>query len=339
MMNKVFINRFFQIKSLEKFGLLEIFGISRFCLVTLTLYIKYILCIILKNDIKFAFNSISNDWETFAHEKELEILEDYAKKQKRIIPLLSLLFQISVVLYVTIPISPIFVDIIIPLNKSRHVSIDLARSYNAEKDEHFYLIVIYYFCFLENNIISILPVEFTHLLLAYHYCALFGIISYRIQRAIDNDSEKNIANVEIDRTYRKICDAMETYTRIDVCNVLLKKLSIMNCIINLIIAFSLATYMILFTTAYLDDTTNAFSYGYSILVHLFYAFIHNYIGQIIMDYSLHPFYELYDTKWYRQPLKIQKFVLQGLLRTSKQYVQGIGSFYIMSMRGFFSVRN
>lgn len=95
-----------------------------------------------------------------------------------VLSIISVLFQISVVLYVTIPISPIFVDIIIPLNKSRYVSIDLAQSYNTEKDEHFYLIVIYYFCFLENNIISILPVEFTHLLLAYHYCALFGIIRY-----------------------------------------------------------------------------------------------------------------------------------------------------------------
>lgn len=38
--------------------------------------------------------------------------------------------------------------------------------------------------------------------------------SCRIRRAIDSDSEKNIANDEIDQTYRKICDAMETYTRI-----------------------------------------------------------------------------------------------------------------------------
>lgn len=70
-------------------------------------------------------------------------------------------------------------------------------------------------------------------------------------------------------------------------------------------------------------------------------------GRLTKSTCVYPFYAYftnicefrYDTRWYAQPIRIQKLLLLVLLRTSKEYIQSVGGIYVLSMAGFTSVRN
>ncbi|KAG5332823.1 OR43A protein, partial [Acromyrmex charruanus] len=65
-----------------------------------------------------------------------------------------------------------------------------------------------------------------------------------------------------------------------------------------------------------------------------YMFLANYMAQNIIDHNNHVFSTVYNVKWYRTPLHIQKVILFLLQRNTKKFVLNVGGIFEGSVEHF-----
>ncbi|KAL6448879.1 hypothetical protein ACFW04_000551 [Cataglyphis niger] len=71
-----------------------------------------------------------------------------------------------------------------------------------------------------------------------------------------------------------------------------------------------------------------------VVAHLVYIFCGNYAGQVFIDHSIEIHENVYDTQWYRVPLREQKLMLFILHRSMQSCKLITGGTFVLSLEGF-----
>ncbi|XP_019696788.1 odorant receptor 49a-like [Harpegnathos saltator] len=71
-----------------------------------------------------------------------------------------------------------------------------------------------------------------------------------------------------------------------------------------------------------------------IVGHVFYIFLGNYVGQILIDHSASIFEKTYLTRWYSAPLRVQKLLPIIMQRSTRSCKMTIGGMFVSSLEGF-----
>ncbi|XP_032675060.1 uncharacterized protein LOC116845916 isoform X2 [Odontomachus brunneus] len=72
----------------------------------------------------------------------------------------------------------------------------------------------------------------------------------------------------------------------------------------------------------------------SVSVHLFYFFLVNYAGQMVLNHSNDFRTRIYNSKWHETSLHAQKLILFMMQKSSKNCMLLVGGLYIASLEGF-----
>ncbi|XP_032675062.1 odorant receptor 49a-like [Odontomachus brunneus] len=71
-----------------------------------------------------------------------------------------------------------------------------------------------------------------------------------------------------------------------------------------------------------------------IIGHVFYLFLGNYVGQILIDHSVGIFEKTYLTRWHDAPLRAQRLLPLIMQRSMRSCKMVVGGMFVPSLEGF-----
>ncbi|XP_050465898.1 uncharacterized protein LOC126859041 [Cataglyphis hispanica] len=318
-----------------------IIKVSMYIVINFIFIIKYNAYFLLANNIKYIFDRIRYDWTLLKTQAKLKIIRGYADIAKLYIICFALLI-INLLLVLTILIYiPRILDIVVPMNDSRPLRLPiLVKYYFIDEEVYYNIIFIHIFVTLYAGGITIAAIA--TLLMAYvlHNCALFKIASYRMEHICDESVQQISENLKQFIFYEKLIHAVYIHRRaLDLATMLTNSFATFYFIL-LGFGVSLAILSVLnFVTAViLNDIKELLIFSSILILHLFYIFLGNYVGQGIIDTSTDIYHSVYKTEWYAAPLWMQKSTLLVMNKSSKKSTLTAGGLFDASLEGFATVR-
>ncbi|KAH0535352.1 hypothetical protein KQX54_015999 [Cotesia glomerata] len=145
------------------------------------------------NKIKNLLLRIKSDWESgLLDESEIEFLRNDGRRHKEFMSLYFIILYSSTISYELMPLIPVALDIILPLNESRARIFLYQAEYFVEPEKN--LTFIYIHSYIVSPLIAITFIGTDSLYSAFiqHACSMFTIIGRRLQNLrADGSSNKN----------------------------------------------------------------------------------------------------------------------------------------------------
>ncbi|XP_077258717.1 uncharacterized protein LOC143895477 [Temnothorax americanus] len=298
--------------------------------------VKYITFYFVTENIKELMTQIHNDWNALKDNNELKIIHRYAKAARLLTTSLAILIYVCILMVICIQYVPIFLDIIMPLNKSRQTELLFQVEYFLDQEKYYHTIQFHLDVGLIIAAMTILSTESFCLTLAIHAFGMFKITSYRMERIID----KSAPNTFVGKYYvfhNNIVTAVNGHRRAIEFSEIVKStfaipylalilLGVTSSSVNLFLLFQ-----VIMSSTTIDDLIRSIIF---VFCHFIYMFSTNYAGQKFIDHDADIYKKICNIQWYDAPLRTQKQILFIIQKTIKSYHIDIGGFYSPSLEGF-----
>ncbi|KYQ57148.1 hypothetical protein ALC60_03894 [Trachymyrmex zeteki] len=127
---------------------------------------------------KYLLKQIKLDWNSFEDESEIRILKKYAIENRLVSIILSFCTAFSMFSLVTIELTPIVLDAVIPMNKSRPRKIKVDFEFFIDQEQYFYIYLIHEIITMLIGVLTVLAIGTLSLGFFRHCCATFKIARY-----------------------------------------------------------------------------------------------------------------------------------------------------------------
>ncbi|XP_025075628.1 uncharacterized protein LOC112553034 [Pogonomyrmex barbatus] len=122
------------------------------------------------------YKTIDEHWDIFTNDIEIRILKDYSMLSRKFTKYYSMLMYIMMSIFITIPLTPMILDIIVPLNESRPRFFALVVEFRVDKDEYFLPIFFYTTTIIVVGTNVTMAIDAMHIACTAHACSLFAAI-------------------------------------------------------------------------------------------------------------------------------------------------------------------
>ncbi|XP_011878449.1 PREDICTED: odorant receptor 63a-like [Vollenhovia emeryi] len=313
---------------------LEVVALTFFILVWI---VKYINLFVVIGSIKQIRKCVKNNWNILSDNREIDIMHKYADIGRQSTIAIMLVVYVGYVGFILIQFSPDLLDTVMPLNESRSRILLYQAKYSIVQEKYLYIIMIHESIGLFLCGTTGIAAETFLLVNALHAFGMFKVTRYRMERMLNED----VSQISIAKSYiifhDKIMAAVDTHTRAIEFSELLKN------------SFGIS-YLFMILTALISATASLFrlfriitmqgqekieilkliNYVCPILVLLV---VGNFVGQEFTNNDDLVHRAICNTKWYNAPLKIQKFILFLLRKTTKSYKVDAGGLFSPSLEG------
>ncbi|XP_016771123.1 uncharacterized protein LOC102653810 isoform X2 [Apis mellifera] len=185
-----------------------------FLIAAILLMIKYNNFIINEQKFKELFVSILNDWQKKKTHEEEMILEKYADKSLFFILIYVVNAYFCTVLFLILPLTPILLDIFIPLNESRpRVQMYPAYYYIENEADYYYPILIFSIVSLLTAMCVYIATDTTLVYVVQHACGLLTLAGYRFRNSLNDLYSMRKDSKMDEKIYRRMCYAIKTHKR------------------------------------------------------------------------------------------------------------------------------
>ncbi|XP_039315039.1 odorant receptor 63a [Solenopsis invicta] len=274
------------------------------------------------------YEAIDEHWNIFTDDIEIRILKEYSCLSQKIVIYYSMLFFSSLVVIIILPLTPIFLDILMPLNESRPRFFAMEVEFRVNKDEYFLPIFCYTNLVIVVGVFIALGFDSMHITCTAHACSLFAAISKQIENVLlkvddNNNIEKSehvnkkleLLNEEI--TYRKYIKCLKKH-QLAIEFVEILNSSYQECALAILIVLlgilSLVGIRIIYV---LHELGTLIKFVFIFITTLCVLLVPCYSGQRIMDESQNIFYRAYATEWYKFSHRLKSLLLITLYRSNK----------------------
>ncbi|XP_025155305.1 uncharacterized protein LOC109504420 isoform X1 [Harpegnathos saltator] len=306
-----------------------------------TFAIKYNSFLVNIQSVKYLMEQLQRICDELRDENEIAILEKYGRDAKRYTINILLLTATSLVILIVQPLGRCIYNILPFTNGSRsYCTVPIITEYFIDQEKYFYIIILHMSAAFSIGTIILIATGTWLAVSLKHACGIFKIASYRIERAITNNSLENSNLKNKIMIYKRIIFAVEIHRKA------------MQFAGNVINRFN-STFFFLITCGVACLSFNLFrifqiiSFGKNmeeIILHLLlgiviiiYMFLANYAGQEITDHNDHVYLTAYNVCWYIAPLHVQKLILFLLQRGSKTFSLTVGGLFTASLECFASL--
>ncbi|XP_070155027.1 uncharacterized protein [Polyergus mexicanus] len=139
------------------------------------------------------YEAIDEHWNIFTSDTEVQVLKDYSMLSRKFTKYYSMLMYVMMSGFVVVPLTPMFLDIVLPLNESRPRFLAIEVEFRVDKDEYFLPIFCYTTAIIIVGMSIIVGVDAMHITCTTHACSLFAAVSKQIESIsilqIDNNNE------------------------------------------------------------------------------------------------------------------------------------------------------
>ncbi|XP_036140178.1 uncharacterized protein LOC118644783 [Monomorium pharaonis] len=130
------------------------------------------------------FETMDNHWNVFTSKSELRILKDYTNISRKFTIFYSIIMYSMLTIFLLIPLTPIFLDIIRPLNKSRPRLFAVVVELRIDQEKYYAPIFCYNIGIIVLGAIIMVAVDTTFVVYTAHACSLFSIISQQFEEIL-----------------------------------------------------------------------------------------------------------------------------------------------------------
>ncbi|XP_043511732.1 uncharacterized protein LOC122529551 [Frieseomelitta varia] len=231
--------------------------------------------------------------------------------------------------FIFIPLYPIFMDIILPLNETRHRQQMFRLKFFIDEEEYFYLIYFYIVWCTFATVMIAVTIDSLYIQLVHHDCALFAVCGQNIITATRS------TDVGINETYTerfRQClnmhkNALQLFEMLDVS-------SRRSYFFQILLTMVGMTVTAVQAVVNLHRPEEAIRIGLFLVGQQFHLLIITLPGQVITDHSFELTNDIYCSTWYKVPVKIQKILLTMHMRSSKPCKLTAGGIYEMNIENF-----
>ncbi|XP_025074655.1 uncharacterized protein LOC112552797 [Pogonomyrmex barbatus] len=122
------------------------------------------------------YEAMNDHWEIFTDELEVRILKNYSTISRKFSIFYSTMMYLLSSMFIIIPLTPVFLDIVLPLNESRPRVLALEVEFRVDTDEYFVPIFCYISVIIVVGMSIMVCADTLHFTCTIHACSLFSII-------------------------------------------------------------------------------------------------------------------------------------------------------------------
>ncbi|KAG5309530.1 OR9A protein, partial [Acromyrmex insinuator] len=134
--------------------------------------------------IRYLYKVMENHWNIFTDEFEMRILKNYSILSQKFTLIYAIALYIITIIYLMVPIKPILLDVILPLNESRPRFFMLSIEYKIDKDKYFVPLFCYNIIVVVTGVAILIGIDAIYVTRTIHACSLFSIISQQFEKII-----------------------------------------------------------------------------------------------------------------------------------------------------------
>ncbi|XP_076169247.1 odorant receptor 47a-like [Ptiloglossa arizonensis] len=312
-------------------GVLEVVPVMVTNLITT---IKIVNLNINREQFRKLYDLVIEEWETLKLTDKIRTLDAITEQGSKVAQMYRTALLTSLVLFTMLPLLPTFLDIVLPLNETRLRPQLFKLNYLVDGDEYFYPIYLHSVWSSIVCVVTIVTVDSMNMLITHHACGLFAICGIQIKRATDSIGPNTNSFVTQREIYQQFKDctivhkkAIQFYELIDQMN---RKSFLLQIGLNMM-GISVTAVQ---TIMNLDQPGEALRIGLFFGTQKFHLFFISLPGQKLVDYSLELATNVYNSKWYQTPVKMQKVLYMMQIRSGIPCTISAGGLYDMNIENF-----
>ncbi|KAL6445878.1 hypothetical protein ACFW04_000933 [Cataglyphis niger] len=128
------------------------------------------------NKFRQLYKAIDEHWDIFTSDVEVQVLKDYSDLSRKFTKYYSILLYVMTSGFVVVPLTPMFLDIVLPLNESRPRFLAIEVEFRVDKDKYFVPIFCYTSAIIIVGMTIIVSVDTMHITCTTHACSLFAAV-------------------------------------------------------------------------------------------------------------------------------------------------------------------
>ncbi|KAL6445880.1 hypothetical protein ACFW04_000933 [Cataglyphis niger] len=274
------------------------------------------------------YKAIDEHWDIFTSDVEVQVLKDYSDLSRKFTKYYSILLYVMTSGFVVVPLTPMFLDIVLPLNESRPRFLAIEVEFRVDKDKYFVPIFCYTSAIIIVGMTIIVSVDTMHITCTTHACSLFAAVRYHVN-TLDTSNEEMI--------YREYITCLKKHQLaikfVDMLESSYRELSLFLLVLFIGIS-SLTGIRIVYV---LDQLEEVARFMFIIMGALLILLIVCYSGQKLMDESQNIFYQAYAVEWYDFSPRLKSLLIILLYRSSVPCGLKAGNMIPLSIATYASV--
>ncbi|XP_076632319.1 uncharacterized protein LOC143347208 [Colletes latitarsis] len=280
------------------------------------------------------YGLVISEWESLKFKDEVKTLDGVTRKGCKIAFLYRTTLLGFLALFAIIPLMPLFLDIVLPLNETRLKQQVFKLNYLVDNDKYFYPIYFHSVWTSFLAVTAIVTIDSMYMLITHHSCGLFAMCGNQIKERTQSFEEDNDNATKERALYQQFIDCalihkrtIQFYEHINDMN----ELSFLIKIGVNMMALSLTAVQL---TMNLNNIGEAFKIGLFLGAQQFHLFFNSLPGQSLVDHSLQLLDDLYTSKWYRAPVRMQRVIYMMQIRSGVPCKLTAGGLYVMNIENF-----
>ncbi|XP_050449387.1 odorant receptor Or2-like [Cataglyphis hispanica] len=271
------------------------------------------------------YETIDEHWNIFTSDTEVQVLKNYSMISRQFTKYYSILMYVMMSGFIIIPLTPIFLDIVLPLNESRPRFLAIEVEFRVDKDEYFLPIFCYTTAIIVVGTSIMVSVDAMLIACTAHACSLFAAIGKEIESKVLKINNKKVgkygyhmifdmSSEEI--VYREYIKCLKKHQLaikfVDILDSSNQGLSLM-LLVLIVGTLSLIGIRIVYV---LDQLEEIVRFMFIIMGTLLILLILCYSGQRLMDESQNIFFQAYAAKWYDFSPRLKSLLIIILYRSN-----------------------
>ncbi|XP_071625426.1 uncharacterized protein [Temnothorax longispinosus] len=281
--------------------------------------------------LRWMCETIDEHWNIFTDDIEIRVMKEYSMLSRKLVKFYLILLYITLLVLIITPLTPILLDIVMPLNESRPRFFVIEVEFRVNKDEYFLPIFCYITVLAIVSINITVSVDTMHIACTAHACSLFAAVSKQMENIMlkvnDNNNDIGENKSSINKKF-DLCVSSEKmiYWKYVTClkkhQLAIKFVDVLNssyqvyALTFLIIVIGTMSVIGLRILYILDQLGTVIKFVLILMVSLSSLLITCYSGQRIMDESQNIFYGAYAAEWYKFSPRLKSLLIITLYRSS-----------------------
>ncbi|CAL7940362.1 unnamed protein product [Xylocopa violacea] len=266
---------------------------------------------------------------------ELYMLNKFTEQGNKLAYMYRRILITFLVLFLSVPLRNPFLDIILPLNETRPRQHIFKVNYVIlDEFEYFYGVYVHLSCVAIAVVLMIVVVDSLYITIIHHACGLFAVCGYQILEAAENNtSMKDKSNFdskgyeEFKRSVTLHHEALQFYEILDSC---CRNLYLIQMGINMLVISVTAVELVMF----LGRPGEAIRTAVFLIAQQIHLYVVSMPGQVLLDESSRLADTIFASKWYENPVKIQRMLYMMQIRSNKPCILTAAGLYQMKIESF-----
>ncbi|XP_051153988.1 odorant receptor 22c-like [Leptopilina boulardi] len=319
-----------------------------------------VLCLLTNGIIKIEkmeliIKKMKTDWNFWTTDLNIDSLQDYVKSGKSLDLMFMYIVCVLATLYISMPITPLILNIILPLNQTRTKQSLYFTDYYLNEEKYYYWTLIHGCISSSIVIVVLVSIETMFSAVIIHACRIFSILGIKLKNIVNDDSNDGV--IDKKRLPQKIDEDIKIFVKkhMEILEfVYTEKNLLLNqqhfCFVDdicdffstpLLVVLACNTILIsvtgVQTVIKLHKFNEALRFGSFTISQIFNLLYLNIPCQQLIDHSIDISNSIYNGYWYQLSSESQKMLLMIMRRSSRPSEFTAGKLYTYSISNFASI--